>query len=131
MKLTNFWQNQFIRFTLIGSISVILDILILYVFTDLLSLYYFGSAIFSYTTTAILGFVLQKKYTFRDEGKNYLQEFFTYFVISISGLVITSLIIYFGVEQFKIWYLYCKLLAVIVVWIYSYFANKILTFKKA
>lgn len=124
------YLKQFITYGLFGLIAMITDIIILYCLTDLLQVHYLISVILSFTAAAFVNFLFQKKFTFKDHQKLSAKQFSHFLIIGIVGMAINLLVISVSVEYFHIWYIYGKLIAVMIAYIWNFNANRLFTFKK-
>lgn len=74
--------KYFIRYCLVGIVNTITGIFTAYICLNLLRCSYLVSASAAYVTGIIVSFILNKIFTFHDENKNYILQFFK-FVISM------------------------------------------------
>ncbi len=121
-------REKIIGFFLIGLFSTIIDVGLLYVFTEYFSVWYIWSATFSYTCGMVVNFFLNKYLNFRDTSRNYLRQFFFFALISLISLALTLVILSLAVEIFAVNYLIGKGLAVIIAFLWNYFGLIRITF---
>lgn len=121
--------KQFLKYCIGGGIAFIIDIGLLYVFTEFFGLWYILSATLSFCVAAIFNYLFQKFVTFKSESKKYFKQFVMFVLIALIGLGINNSILYLLVESFGVWYILAKALAAIIVLIWNFIANKKVTFK--
>lgn len=138
-KITNFFLKKIpflkkfekiISYAWISLIVTIIDVSLLFAFTEFLNINYLISATCSYCTGTIIAYFLQKKYTFKNKNKKILLQFYVFAIISIVGLFINLFVLKILVDYANMWYLFAKVFAIILGFIWNYTANKNITFKK-
>ena len=127
--LTLLYEEKIIGFFLIGICSTLIDIGLLYLFTEYVGFWYIYSATFSYTCGLIVNFLLNKYLNFRDTNRHYIRQFFSFVLISMISLGLSLGIIYVAVEIFFINYLLGKIFAVIIAFFWNYFCQSKITFR--
>ena len=115
-------------FVVIGIISTLLDIGLLYYLTEYLNVWYLLSAAISYSCGMVVNFLLNKFLNFKDTNHHYLYQFATFALISSTSLAITLGIIYAAVALFSANYLIAKILAIIVSFAWNYLGQSRITF---
>ncbi|MEI6774014.1 MAG: GtrA family protein [bacterium] len=68
------YSYKFIRYSLGGGIAALLDLLLLYVFTDVIGIYYLHSAILAFLVSVSFAYFFQKYITFRNYSKKHLLQ---------------------------------------------------------
>ncbi len=122
--------RQFLKYCIGGGIAFVIDVSLLYIFTEFCGIWYLLSATLSFCISGIFNYLFQKFITFKSENKKYLKQFSIFILIALVGLLINNFILYVLVEYFGIWYLLAKAAAAVVVLIWNFIANKKVTFKK-
>ena len=118
---------QFFRYLFVGGISAVVNIGMLYVFTDVCHLHYILSNVFSFTLGLIVNYLLSKKFVFQgDVSINKAKEFLIYAVIGIIGLGLDTLLIWLFTDVGSIYYMISKLISTLIVLIWNFGARKIL-----
>ena len=74
-KKTNNTLIQFIRYFFVGSIAAIVNIGMLYIFTEVFHIYYVIPNILSFTLGLIVNYLLSKKLVFQDNVVDKRKEF--------------------------------------------------------
>jgi putative flippase GtrA len=122
------YQEKIIGFFLVGFCSTLIDIGLLYFFTEYFGIWYIYSATVSYASGMLINFLLNKYINFRDENRHYLRQFISFALISMISLALSLGIIYLAVEVFSINYLLGKILAVLIAFFWNYFGQSKITF---
>ncbi|HOD89797.1 MAG TPA: GtrA family protein, partial [archaeon] len=84
---------MFLKYVFASLIATIVDVSILYLFTDFLGIYYLVSAAISYICGLVVGYILQRKYTFQSKNKKITKQFSLFTIISLIGLLINLIVI--------------------------------------
>lgn len=121
--------EELITYLFIAGTGTLIDIFLLYVLTDFFHLYYLLSATLSFILVGTLIFVFSKKYAFQNKSKKFFAQYFTYLFVVLVGLIINLVTIYLFVELFGLWYIYAKVIAVGVGFLWNYSGNKFITFR--
>ena len=115
-------HRKMLKYFSIGLIGTFIDFCILFTLTELLGLFYLFSVVISYSTGVSINFFLNKKYTFKlktDFNKT-TKLFFSYFLISLSSLVIILIFMGFFVEFLKLHYFMSYLMICVLMLVYRY-----------
>ncbi|MFH1376894.1 MAG: glycosyltransferase family 2 protein [Candidatus Woesearchaeota archaeon] len=123
--------KEFFKFAIVGGIGTVINVLILYLLTEKVGIYYMLSAIASFIVAMTSNFTLNKVWTFKENiklnvGKKYLQ----FGLISVSALLVNLFFLYFFTEILGIYYIVSQILAIGIALIINFLGNKIWTFSK-
>tara|TARA_Y100000310_G_scaffold339655_1_gene432976 strand:+ start:3578 stop:4669 length:1092 start_codon:yes stop_codon:yes gene_type:complete len=123
--------REFFKFVIVGGIGTIVNILILYLLTEKVGVYYIFSAIISFIVAMTSNFTLNKVWTFKeniklDAGKKYLQ----FGLVSVSALLVNLFFLYIFTEIFGIYYIISQIFAIGIALIINFLGNKVWTFAK-
>ncbi len=122
---TNKTLIQFIRYIFVGGIAAVLNIGMLYVFTDIFKIHYLISNILAFTLGLIVNYTLSKKLVFQDIKINKKKEFIIYALIGVIGLLFDTLFMFIFTGLIKIYYMLSKIISTILVFIWNFVARKI------
>lgn len=119
--------NQIIKFGLVGVIATIIDFLILTILTEFLGIYYLLSAAISFIVATIFNYIASMKYVFdsRYEKGQKHQELFIFVILSLIGLGLNQVFMWFFVEITVLHYIIAKVLAIILVMAWNFISRKI------
>ena len=123
------FRHQIFRYAIGGQISTLTDFLMLIVLTDVFSIYYLFSATIAFVCSVLVSYFFniywvfyQRKY---DKKRH---EVFLFFSISVVGLLLTNLLMYFFTEKIGLFYLKSKIISAAMVFIWNFTARKYLLF---
>jgi len=116
------------RYAVVGATSMVIDFGILYILTDIFGVYYLTSATASFVVAAFYNYFLNRHWTFRSNGSR-RKQLPIFFAIAIIGVALNNGIMYIGVDQFGLWYIYAKIFATGIVTTWNFIGNKYLTFR--
>ncbi|HRH22420.1 MAG TPA: GtrA family protein [Candidatus Paceibacterota bacterium] len=118
-----------VRYIFSGGFSSFLDIGLLFVLTEYFHVYYLASAVIALTTSFIVRFLLQKKFTFRDTNTATVhKQLFFYSVLYAVSMVATTGFLYFFVEILHVWYVFAQVLTIGIMAGVSFFAYRYIIF---
>ena len=124
---TNNTFIQFFRYLFVGGIAAVVNIGMLYVFTDVFHLHYILSNVFAFTLGLIVNYLLSKKFVFQDNVSiNKAKEFLIYAIIGVIGLGLDTLLIWLFTDIGSIYYMISKLISTMLVLIWNFGARKLL-----
>ena len=100
--------------------------------TEVAGIVYLVSSACSFTVSVIVNYILSVTFVFEtDKEKCRIKEFIVFVFLSIIGLGINQLCMWFGVELLHISYLIVKIGATAVVMVYNFISRKLIIEKKA
>lgn len=127
--ITAFYREHLLWFFFVGALSSIVDIGILYCLCEYGDMWYIPAAILSYSTGIIVSYSLNKILTFHDTTRDYLHQFTTFAVISVSCLLVNVCIIWLLVEMATLNYLVAKVIATVCAFFWNYYGQSRITFR--
>ena len=89
------------------------------------------SIVVAFIIASMVNYILQKKYTFQCDEKNVVRQYLLFMIIGVVGMLINVVTVFVGVEYFGLWYMYGKVIATFLAFIWNFGANKFLTFRFA
>ena len=123
-------SKEFIKFSLVGSFGVIVNLLVLYFLTEFVGVYYLLSAILAFVLAATSNFIGNKLWTFNEHfNENLPRKYARFFLVSLFSLLINLMILYLLTEFFHVYYLVSQVLAIGCAFIFNFIGNKIWTFR--
>lgn len=118
---------QYAKFAAVGITSLMVDYGVLVFLTEnsALGLDYFKASAFSYTISIFVNYILSMKYVFHGrEDMSRMKEASIFFVLSLIGLLLNQMVMWFTVECLGIYYAIAKLLSTLMVTNYNYISRK-------
>jgi putative flippase GtrA len=121
---------QFIRSLIVGSIAAVIDISLLYIFTNNLKIHYLISAAMSFTVGLTVNYFLSKKWIFyKVNFQNRFTEFSIFLIIGTVGLLLNELFIWYFTSQLNIYYMLSKIIATLIVFSWNFSSRKLILFR--
>jgi len=122
---------EFFKFAFVGLIGTFVNIIMLYLLTEGIGVYYMLSAVISFIFAMTSNFILNKIWTFNERirlgvGKKYIQ----FSLVSIVALIVNLFFLYLLTEVFGVYYIISQVLAIGITLIINFLGNKIWTFSK-
>ncbi len=128
-RCTKYYSTQFMKFCVVGTIGGVINLGLLYVFTEGFHIWYLISAAFAFTVAVINNFVLNKYWTFQNRAPEIPRQFVFFFFVSVVSLTINLSVLYVLTEYVGMWYIEAQILAILVAVSNNYLGNKKFTFK--
>ncbi len=125
-------KNKIIaKYLISGGTAAVTDLGLLFIFTDLIGLWYVISAALAFAVAFFVSFFLQKFWTFRDDRKDKIQaQIVVCLVIGLINLGVNSYGMYLLVEYLSLWYLLAQIIMGASIAVYSFLIYKFLIFSK-
>jgi len=115
-------HTKVMRFIIAGGTATAVNFFLLYLFTDLIHVWYLYSSILAFFGSFVVSFGLQKFWTFRDRSRDDLHKQALLYLLTIfCGLGINTLIIYSLVEYASLHYLVGQFVGSAAVAVLNYF----------
>lgn len=122
-------QKKLTKYIIGWALAACIDLLILYICTDIIGIHYLYSQIIAFCISFVFGFLFQKYITFSNTSKQFLREGGLFFLFQIIGLGINLLILKASVEIVWLHYLIWSIIAKWVVFLRNFGMNNIFNFK--
>lgn len=148
--------KQIMKFGIVGIICFLIDYAVLFVCKEFLNIPYLTSSVISFTVSVVVNYILSVKFVFATkEDANKTKEFVVFVVLSLIGLGINQIIMWFGVEilirgmlakyyttlALGVWYsivgfvirydyMFVKIIATGIVMVYNFISRKLVLEKK-
>lgn len=119
------------RFIVSGGTSAVVDLGLLYVFTDRFGAHYLLSAALAFIAAFFVSFTLQKFWTFEDSStKRVPIQMSLSFIIASINLGFNTALMYVFVEKLNIWYMGAQVIVGIILAFESFFILRSIIFRK-
>lgn len=86
--------GKIIRYLSIGIVTTLVDWTLFYLLISIISIYYMLALAFSYMTSTVLSFFLNKHYTFRNTYRKAHIQLTVFVTVALIGLAISEAIVY-------------------------------------
>jgi len=122
-------KSQFIRYAISGGIAFILDFTILYILTDFFQIYYLMSAGIAFIAGVLTTYIFSITWVFdKRRIQNKHLELGVFILLSVVGLLLTELFMWFFTEKVYFHYLNSKIISSAIVLFWNFFSKKIILF---
>jgi len=103
--------NILVRYLIAGFSAAGTNIGLLYIFTDILNIWYLYSSILSFLIAIWVSFFLQKLWTFGDKKVEGVRgQFLKYMAVAIAGILINTLSMLLLVDALHLWYILAQII---------------------
>lgn len=124
-------SRRALKFIVSGGLVAGMELLVLYVCTDVFHVWYLFSLIIAFVIAFCLSFTLQKFWTFQNKGTEQIHfQAASYFVVALLNLGLNVTLLYIFVQFFGVWYLLAQVFISASIAIWSFLVYKFLIFKK-
>lgn len=126
-------KRQIIKFSITGLLNTIIDFSILNFLIGVLSWAVLPANTVSFSVAVINSYFLNKYWTFRDKQPVHIRQFSIFIIVSLVGLGLSNLLIYLGLEFFKVYtfelsfvwhYNIAKAISALIVLAWNFLASK-------
>ena len=119
--------TQLLKFGVVGVIATIIDFFFLFLFTDVFGMYYLLSAAISFVLSTLFNYVASMRFVFnskfsKDEKS---KELILFVILSVSGLVLNQVLLWFFVEKIALYYMAAKIVATFFVMTWNFISRKV------
>ncbi|MFA6459165.1 MAG: GtrA family protein [Candidatus Paceibacterota bacterium] len=120
------------RYVISGGTAAVTDLAFLYLFTDILHIWYLVSTVFAFIIAFCVSFTLQKYWTFRDHSSDGVgAQGALYFTVSVINLAVNTGLMYLLTDIFGSHYMISQIIAAGCIAIVSFFVYQKLIFKQS
>ena len=120
-------HKKIIKFCVSGTVSAGVDFGTLILLVEVFSFNIIAANTISFTLAVINSFMFNKHWTFRDAGKNYSKQFFKFFMVSVTGLILNNSFLYLFIKL-GLWYVAGKVITTLIVLFWNFSVNNLWTF---
>lgn len=122
---------KMIQYAFVGGSMLILNVVILYILTSLLGIYYIISAILSSLFLTGLSFYFNENWTFNSikhhKHNKMWHRIVSYYLVSLSGIIMNIIILFLLTDYGNVYYLYSSIFASILVFLWRFHLNEKIT----
>ncbi len=123
--------SKIFRFGIVGCLGIAIDFSLTYLCKEKLHINKYISNAIGFSCAATSNFLLNNFWTFNENNDSLLiDRFFSFFVISLAGLGINSLVIVLLTKKMNLNFYLSKIIAVGIVFIWNFLMNNYITFYK-
>ncbi len=133
LSLNSLWQKpglvQFVKFCLVGTGAATVDLGLLNFFVLVAGFNVYLSRTFSFIVATMVGYTLNRIWTFRS-GRQDVRQYFKFLFVQTVGLALNLGIMYLLIEFIHLWYNFAAVTAILCVTAWTYSASRFWVFKK-
>lgn len=119
---------RFLKFGLVGFSGMLLDFGITWICKESLRINKYIANTAGFTTAVISNFILNRNWTFEQQGQNLTNQFAKFLLVSLCGLALNNLLLYLFINKTKQNFYFLKLLVIGLVFFWNYLLNLLFTF---
>jgi len=119
---------KFIKFGLVGFSGLFIDFSITYLTKEKLHIPKYIANAIGFITAATSNYFFNRVWTFKSNNPEVMVEFTEFFLISLIGLGLNTLLLWILVSKFKMNFYLAKVFAIGLVTIWNFLANAFITF---
>lgn len=119
---------KFIKFGVVGFSGLLVDFGFTYFFRNILKVNQYIANAVGFTIAATCNYFFNRIWTFESNNPKVLIEFGEFFLISLIGLGINSIILWIMVSKLKRKFYFSKLIAIVITTFWNFVANLFFTF---
>lgn len=127
-KTTNLFIQVF-RYTLVGGLAFVVDLVLLFVLTEYAHWHYLVSATLSFLAGLLVNYILSTQWIFRSSKiKNKKIEFILFGLIGVIGLGLNNVLLYFFTDLIGLYYMLSKLITAVLVYAWNFLGRRYFLF---
>jgi len=126
--LNNAYFFKFIKFGIVGFSGLFIDFGITYLAKEKLNIPKYIANAIGFLMAATSNYVLNRVWTFQSKNPEVMVEFTEFFLISLIGLGLNTLLLWILVSKFKLNFYLAKVFAIGFVTLWNFLANAFITF---
>jgi len=118
-----------LRYFISGGTAGVTDIALLYIFHEILGIYYLTSAALAFIVAFFVSFLLHKYWTFKSHEEEIRRQMSMYLLSSLFGLFLNTVLMYVFVDYFHLNVIISQVIVGLMVASVSFFVSRNLVFK--
>lgn len=120
---------KFIKFCAVGFSGMVIDFGTTWLLKEKIGANKYIANSTGFILAATSNYIWNRFWTFQSENEHITSEYLTFIIISVAGLVLNNLLIYFFTDKMKFNFYFSKLIAIGVVTLWNFIMNFLITFK--
>lgn len=128
--IKNLFEVKIIKYWIWWWLAALIDLGLLYLFTDIVWIYYLYSTMLAFLISVIFAYLFQKYITFHNKSNKHISQIFSFISLQITWQIIYTGIIRLWTNTIFSNYFVVAIFAKFIVFIRNFVSNSYLTFKK-
>lgn len=120
---------KFIKFCVVGFSGMVIDFGTTWLLKEKVRVNKYIANSTGFILAATSNYVWNRFWTFQSENDHIATEYLSFIIISLAGLVINNLLVYFFSDKMKFNFYLSKLIAIGVVTLWNFIMNFLITFR--
>ena len=123
--------KEIILYLIFGALTTLINVIVFYLFNDLIKIDYKISNVIAWKTSVIFAFITNKLVVFESKNKNNIgKEITSFFIARIVSLVADMIMMIIMIDIMKFTSIIAKIISNVVVVIINYIFSKFIIFRK-
>ena len=119
---------KFIKFCIVGFSGLLIDFTITYIFKEKLKIHKYISNSLGFIIAVCTNYYLNRIWTFDSNSTQIFEEYTSFLIISIIGLITNNIFLYLFHEKLSKQFYISKFIAILLTSFWNFFANYYYTF---
>lgn len=119
---------RFLRFCIVGASGTVIDFGLTWLCKEILKIPKFIANSIGFVVSATNNYILNRIWTWNSTNENVATEYTKFFIVSLVGLGLNTLILYMCNEKLKFGFYFSKVIATCFVMLWNFLANNFFTF---
>ena len=119
---------KFIKFCIVGFSGLVIDFIITYISKEKLKIHKYISNSLGFVIAVCTNYYLNRIWTFDSDSTQIFEEYTSFFIISIVGLITNNIFLYLFHEKLEKQFYTSKFIAILLTSFWNFFANYFYTF---
>tara|TARA_B100000609_G_C17135594_1_gene392637 strand:+ start:640 stop:1011 length:372 start_codon:yes stop_codon:yes gene_type:complete len=119
---------KFIKFCIVGFSGLVIDFIITYISKEKLKIHKYISNSLGFVIAVCTNYYLNRIWTFESNSTQIFEEYTSFFIISIVGLITNNIFLYLFHEKLEKQFYTSKFIAILLTSFWNFFANYYYTF---
>lgn len=120
---------KIIKYVLVGGCCATIEFSIFSILVLYFQIYYMLANVFAATIVTVIGFWIQKYWTFKDYNQSYVTQMIKYFTVIGIGFLFDNLLVYLFIGILKLHIFIGKPLQLFIVFFWNYSGQRFWTFR--
>lgn len=129
MKFNFLYAKEFLLYLLVGAISTMIEWIFFYVLNSILNINYLLATSFAFIFSTFANWFLGRLLIFKSKNLYLLKEILKIYFVSLIGLCLNLIIMFFAIEKFNVKNIFAKILATGIVFAWNFLIRKYVVYK--